>query len=564
MSYIISVAQDLKLSLEEQLLKIRREAEEKETQKRAVMAGLGYLNLTAAPIQIESLKLVTEEEARRLMVAPFQFKQKEIALAALDPRSKGVPELIKKLEGEGYQVKLFIVSSASLIHILSFYKFLPQQTEEITGKVSIDPKRLEEFSKKLNSLEKIKKEILNFDFKTFPTGQILEVVLSGAMNNRASDIHFETEEKGVRLRLRIDGLLHDVMTNLPHEIYKFLLSRIKLLSNLKLNVSDMPQDGRFTIALDGKEVELRISVIPSEYGETIVMRILDPSAIRITLPQLGLRTDDLAIIQDQLKSPNGMILNTGPTGSGKTTTLYAFLLSKLNPEVKIITIEDPIEYHIEGLEQTQVDPEAGYDFANGLRSIMRQDPDSILVGEVRDKETADIAIQAALTGHLVFSTVHANSASGAIPRLLDLGVKAASIGPSLNLIIAQRLVRKLCENCKEPEKTGADLANKIKRFLSNLPKRVEKKDYEKIQLFKPKGCEKCNNIGYKGRIAIFELLEVGDAVEGLLNSNIGEATILKQALKQGIVMMQQDGILKAITGVTTFEEVEGVTGPLKL
>lgn len=556
------MAQDLKLSLNEQLLKIRREAEEKDAERKAQAGGVNYLNLTQTPVQVEALKLVNEEEARRSMAAPFQFRQKEVALAVLDPKSAGVQAIVKKLQAEGSNVKIFIVSSASLNHILSFYKFVLPPVEEITGKVSIEPKRVEELSKKLTDLEKIKEEISNFDFKNFPTSQILEVVLAGALNNRASDIHFEAEEKGVRLRLRIDGLLHDVLKNLSQDIYRFLVSRIKLLSNLKLNVTDIPQDGRFTIGLTEKEIEVRVSLIPSEFGETIVMRILDPSAIRITLPQLGLRSDDLDIIREQLNSPNGMILNTGPTGSGKTTTLYAFLLTKLSPEVKIITIEDPIEYHLEGIEQTQVDTEAGYDFANGLRSIMRQDPDVILVGEVRDKETSDISIQAALTGHLVFSTVHANSASGAIPRFLDLGVKPASIGPALNLIIAQRLVRKLCENCKIEEKASPEFELKLKKFLSGLPKRVGKAVFDKMKIFKPKGCPKCVGIGYKGRIGVFELLEVGDDLEKIISSSVGEAVILKQALKQGMVTMQQDGILKVISGVTTFDEVEGVTGPI--
>lgn len=557
------MAQDLKLSLQEQLLKIRRQAEEKDSERRAQKAGLGYLNLTQTPVQVDALKLVNEEEARRSNVAPFQFKQKDLAIAVLDPQNSKVKAVAKKLQDQGLQVRLFIVSQSSLEHIWSFYKFFSPPTEEITGKVSISADRLSELSKKLTDLEKIKKEILNYDFKTFPTGQILEVVLAGALNNRASDIHFEVEEKAVRLRLRIDGLLHDVLTNLSHEIYQFLISRIKLLSNLKLNVTDVPQDGRFTVALKEKEVEIRVSIIPSEFGETIVMRLLDPASIRLTLAELGLRKDDLVIIKDELASPNGMILNTGPTGSGKTTTLYAFLLSKLSTEIKIITIEDPIEYHLEGIEQTQVDSEAGYDFAGGLRSIMRQDPDVILVGEVRDKETADISIQAALTGHLVFSTVHANSAAGAVPRFLDLGVKAASIGPSMNLIIAQRLVRKLCENCKTAEKIPAEMELKIKKFLNGLPKRVDRKDYEKIELFKAKGCAQCNNLGYKGRIAVMELLEVGEQMEELISPAITEAAIFKQGLKQGMVTMQQDGILKIISGITTFDEVEGVTGPLR-
>src|SRR3989338_2721750 len=549
-------------SLEEQLLAIRRAAEEKEVEAQAAKLGLTYVNLTAAPIQIDALKLVKEEEARRLRLAPFQFKQKELALAVADPKSASVQRLIQKLSGEGYQVKQFLVTQGSLDHVWKYYKYIPVPTEEITGKVSIEPARLEELTEKLTDLEKVKNEILNFDFKKTSTGQVLEVVLAGALNNRASDIHFETEEKGVRLRYRIDGLLHDVLPNLSADIYKSLLSRIKLLSNLKINVQDAPQDGRFTIALKSKEIELRVSIITSEYGETVVMRVLDPAAIRITMPQLGLRPDDSEVIKAELNEPNGMILNTGPTGSGKTTTLYAFLLSKLSPEIKIITIEDPIEYHLGGLEQTQVDAEAGYDFASGLRSIMRQDPDVILVGEIRDKETSDIAMQAALTGHLVFSTVHANSASGAIPRLIDLGAKPASIGPALNLIIAQRLVRKLCEHCKAAE-NASELDQKIKKFVRQLPKRVDKSQYEKPLMFKPKGCPKCGNIGYKGRVAIFELMTVGGDVESLITSSVGEAVILRQALKQGMVTMQQDGILKVISGITTFDEVESVTGPIK-
>lgn len=557
------MAQDLKIGLDDQLAKIRREAEERDVEKKAIAAGLPYLNLSTAPIQIDSLKLLTEEEARRYLVAPFQVKSKDVALAVVDPQSNGAKRVMKKLQELGYVTKLFVVSKSALNHAWSFYKYIPPPTEEITGKVTIAEKRMAELTAKLTDLEKVKEEISDFDFKKLPTGQILEIVLAGALNNRASDIHFESEEKGIRIRYRVDGLLHDVFTGLSHDVYRFLVSRIKLLSNLKLNVTDSPQDGRFTIALKDKEIELRVSTIPSEFGETIVIRVLDPSAIRISLSQLGLRDDDLVIIKNSLAKPNGMVLNTGPTGSGKTTTLYAFLLAKLSPEIKIITIEDPIEYHLGGVEQTQVDTEANYDFAGGLRSIMRQDPDVILVGEVRDKETAEISIQAALTGHLVFSTIHANSAAGAIPRFLDLDIKPASIGPALDLIIAQRLVRRLCPDCRVHEEPGVDIKSKIKKLLAELPKRVDKSKYEKIETFKPKGCKKCGGIGYKGRVAIFELLEVGDPIEEMVTPAITESAILKQAIKQGMVTMQEDGVLKVISGLTTFDEVEGVTGPLK-
>jgi len=291
---------------------------------------------------------------------------------------------------------------------------------------------------------------------------------------------------------------------------------------------------------------------------------LDPDAISLSMAQLGFRADDLKIVEVELKRPNGMILNTGPTGSGKTTTLYAFLKAKSSPDSKIITIEDPIEYHLNGIEQTQVDPEADYTFANGLKSMMRQDPDIILIGEIRDKETAEIAIQASLTGHLVFSTVHANRASGAIPRLEDLGVKATSIGPAMNLIIAQRLIKRLCVDCKKKSKVDADLKKKLEKFVSNLPARVNKADYKDFNIFEPVGCDKCGGVGYKGRVGIYELLKITKEIEDILTKGGGEIQIEEFAKeKEGMVDMQADGILKVIQGLTTFDEVEKITGPLE-
>jgi type IV pilus assembly protein PilB len=548
---------------EELLVKLRREGEEREAQRKASKFGVPYFDVSSTPIQVDALSLISEEEARRLRVGPFQFRVQEAAVAVFDPESPAVKKFVEKLNAEGTKTKIFAASLTSLEHIWAGYKYVAKKAPEITGRVTIEQRRFEELYKKLTDLEKVKKEISGFDFKTFSAGQLLEVVIAGALSNRASDIHLEAEEKDVRLRYRIDGLLHDVVPQFSKEFYPLLVSRIKLLSNLKLNVTDQPQDGRFTINIENKEVEVRVSIIPSEFGETIVMRVLDPAAIKLRLSDLGLRKDDLEIIERELRAPNGMILNTGPTGSGKTTTLYAFLLHKQIPEIKIITIEDPIEYRLEDIEQTQVNPEAGYTFANGLRSIMRQDPDVILVGEIRDAETGGIAIQAALTGHLVFSTVHANSASGAIPRLLDLKVKPASIGPSLNLVIAQRLVRRLCRHCKISEKIGADLKKNIEKFFSVLPKRVDRGEYQEIQLFKPQGCSQCNNLGYKGRVAIFELMEVGDEMEKMITPQVFESALHHQALKQGMVTMQEDGILKVISGMTTFDEVEAVSGPIK-
>ena len=321
-------------------------------------------------------------------------------------------------------------------------------------------------------------------------------MFAGALAVHASDIHTEAGEKSSKIRFRVDGLLHDVYDNLPLIFYASFVSRVKLLSEMKINVRNEAQDGRFTINLAGKDIEMRVSVIPAEFGETIVMRVLDPSATMVGLPSLGLRADNLVIVKKALDRPNGLILNTGPTGSGKTTTLYAFLRSLNSPEMKIITLEDPIEYRIEGIEQTQVDEDAGYTFANGLRAIVRQDPDVILVGEIRDLETADIAMQSALTGHLVLSTLHTNDAVGAVPRLINLGVKAVSIGPALALVIAQRLVRVLCPECKKPMPIDDAMAANIKKLLDRLPAQVDRKPYENPTFFAPVGCPKCNGLGF--------------------------------------------------------------------
>jgi len=353
------------------------------------------------------------------------------------------------------------------------------------------------------------------------------------------------------------------MTDLDKKIYQYLVSRIKLLANLKINVGDKAQDGRITMGMGDKDIELRVAIAPSEFGEVIVMRVLDPAAISLTLPQLGFREDDLEIVKVELKRPNGMILNTGPTGSGKTTTLYAFLKYINSPDSKIITIEDPIEYHLEGIEQTQVDPDADYTFVNGLRSMMRQDPDIILIGEIRDKETSEIAIQASLTGHLVFSTVHANRASGAIPRLEDLGVKNTSIGPAMNLIIAQRLIKKLCPDCKQKAVIANEMKQSLEKFVAKLPARVNKENYKDLNIFKAVGCDKCSGIGYKGRVAIYELLKIDKEIESVLMKGGGEIEIDELSRKAGMVTMQEDGILKIIQGLTTFEEVEKITGPLE-
>ena len=568
--------------IKDKLSQMHREAEERDAKRRADKSGYPYSDLSTAPINIEALKLIPEESAKRAKIAAIELKEKKIALVAFDPDDSGAKTIIEKLKSEGYLPSIFVVSLAGLNHVWSFYKFVLEKPEEITGRINIEEKKLVELKNTLTSLEDIKTSVQKFNSELGYAGEILEIVLGGALANRASDIHFESTKNEVKLRLRIDGLLHDVFGEIKKDIYLHLISRIKLLSGLKLNIHDEPQDGRFTIKFPEKEIEVRVVVAPSEFGEVVVMRLLDPEVINLSLADLGIRGDDLEIIKNELKRPNGMILNTGPTGSGKTTTLYAFLKYKKTSEIKVITIEDPIEYHLEGIEQTQVDEEAGYTFSNGLRSLMRQDPDVILVGEIRDKETGEIAVQAALTGHLVFSTLHANEAAGAIPRLLDLGVKSSSIGPALNLVIAQRLVRRLCSNCKIPQEVDEILRKKIEKFLGHLPKRINREKFKEIKIFKASGCDKCNNTGYHGRIGIYELLlndpeyekllidpknaslSSHKTLEELIKQEAGESYIKKFAIEQGMATMQQDGILKIISGITTFEEVEGMTGVIRL
>lgn len=546
------------------LKQMEREAEERDAQRRAKKSGHPYLDVKKTPISIEALALVPEEEAKnaKMAVLAIRHQKQEAVVVAFDPQSKTFLKAIEKLQAKNYKLDIRVASLSSLSHIWGFYKFVSKEAEHITGSIEIAQKKLLELQKKLTSLEDVKNVLKEASAGAAFTSDLLEIILAGALANRASDIHLEPEEEFIKLRFRIDGLLHDVFSELKKNIYLYILSRVKLLSELKLNVHDEAQDGRFAIKFPQKEIEVRVAVAPAEFGEVAVMRLLDPDVISLSLSDLGLREDDSVIVENELKKPNGMILNTGPTGSGKTTTLYAFLKHKQTPEVKIITIEDPIEYQLPGIEQTQVDEESGYTFQNGLRSLMRQDPDIILVGEIRDKETAEISIQAALTGHLVFSTVHANEAAGAIPRLLDLGVRSSSIGPALNLIIAQRLVRRLCGKCKTESKLSDDLARKIKKFVDNLPSRVSRDKFKKPSIYEPRGCSECNGVGFKGRVGIYELLLIGPEMEELIDKETNEASLQEYALKREMVTVQADGILKAINGITTFEEIESATGPL--
>jgi type II secretory ATPase GspE/PulE/Tfp pilus assembly ATPase PilB-like protein len=382
--------------------------------------------------------------------------------------------------------------------------------------------------------------------------EAIELIFEGAISIKASDIHLEPEEKNIRLRFRMDGVLQNVF-DFEKKDYPTILNRLKLMAEMKINIHDAPQDGRITLKSKDVDIEVRVSVLPGAYGESIVMRLLDPRTLKKDLEELGMRPELLEQIKKQLAKTTGSILTTGPTGSGKTTTLYAFLNFVNKPGIKIITIEDPIEYHIKGISQTQVESEKGYTFANGLRSIVRQDPDIILVGEIRDVETTEIAMHAALTGHLVFSTLHTNDAAGTIPRLIDMGAKPQIIAPAINMAMAQRLVRKLCEKCKEKTEASAEEIERIKTALKNL-------EENKITIYKAKGCENCNLTGYQGRIGIFEAFSIDDEIEKIILKSPAIIEIKELIIKKGMITMLQDGYLKVIEGIIDMAEIERVLG----
>ncbi|MDD5144590.1 MAG: GspE/PulE family protein [Candidatus Pacebacteria bacterium] len=426
--------------------------------------------------------------------------------------------------------------------------------------LSFSPEKIKLLKKEIQDIFSLKKSVEEAVNKN--TSEAVESIFFGAIGLGASDVHIEPEGGSAKIRLRMDGILHDVI-ELQEKIQRDLLARIKLLAGMKLNVNDRPQDGRFSIFLEESEkekisVEVRVSTLPAEFGEATVMRILNPKSL-ISLEELGLRKDLYELFVKEIHKPNGMIIITGPTGSGKTTTLYAFLNKIKSTETKIITIEDPIEYHLNGISQTQVNPSQGYDFASGLQSIMRQDPDVILVGEIRDPKTCQISIQAALTGHLVFSTLHTNDAAGTVSRLISLEGDVKNIGPAINLAVAQRLVRKVCKKCSRQRTLSAEELKKIKNTLpENLQNEYKLNPLSKISEIK--GCENCNNTGYKGRVGIFEAIVFNDEIEKFILENPSIAAFKEKVVKEGMTTMKQDGFVKVLEGVTTIEEVEKTTG----
>ncbi|MES2471050.1 MAG: GspE/PulE family protein [Patescibacteria group bacterium] len=536
---------------------LRRKEEEDLVRTLAPKYGVEYIDLSATPVNTDALRLVDESKAREAKLAPFSLVDKHVKLAMRIPDDEKAHAIAKELSAKGFEIAPFIVSTASLEKAWKSYKDLSFAIETKAGSLEISNDEVSAIidqAKSLPTIQSILQNTLSMK-RSFRVSRILETILAGALAIGASDVHIEPEEGEVRLRYRLDGVLTDVL-NFDHDTYKLLLSRVKLLSGLKLNIKQEPQDGRFSIKLALGDIEIRTSMLPGAYSESIVLRVLNPKSISTPLEELGIPPKLLSVILEAIDKPNGMLLTTGPTGSGKTTTLYALLKKIHEPTIKIITIEDPIEYHLPGITQTQTN-DKGYNFLEGLRSALRQDPDVIMVGEIRDNETAAIAINSALTGHLVFSTLHTNNAAGAFPRLIDLGINPRVITSAVTIALAQRLVRRLCPACKK-EKL---LEGEEKRVIDNVLAKIVDRSLipeNTTKIWEPVGCEKCNKSGFKGRIGIYEGIIVNKTLEETIESSPSERSVAEIARPQGILNMEEDGITKILQGHTSLAELKRV------
>ncbi len=530
---------------------LNRKMQEQEAQVQARSLSLPYIDLHSFPVDLSVLGIFTEEEAKEMGAVPFYKDLTDLRIGTTHPQHALLLEKVAELSKKN-KVSLYFISKMSLAQTLRFYSKvvrLKAVTEEV-----VRVEKQQDYKPILKNLQSEDEQ------KKLSATQLLEIVFGASMAYKSSDIHLEPEEHFVKLRFRVDGVLQDIL-HISTALHRPIITRVKILSKLKLNVENVPQDGRITFYYLGKPIDVRISTLPSAYGEELVMRLLGTGAVNLKLKDLGFRPEAQSIVDKALQKPHGMIITTGPTGSGKTTTLYAFLNELNEPGVKIITLEDPVEYKLEGIVQTPIDHSVDFNFAKGLRAILRQDPDIVMVGEIRDQETAETAMQAALTGHMVLSTLHTNDAAGAIPRLLNMGIKPFVVAPALSIVMAQRLVRKLCQSCKKEAKLAPHVLEKITFLLNKLPKSANIALPKIFQFYHSEGCEKCGGVGYLGRIGVYEVLENTESVQKLiLAENTSMAEFKKTAVAQGMVTMVQDGLLKALEGITDVEEVFRVAG----
>lgn len=514
---------------------------EKIARAKGEIYNIPFVNLLETGTVPEVLELIPRQVAEQYQLFPFSISddKKTLSVAFADPLNITVVNFIE--EKTDKTVKTFIALPDDIQKAIK-EKYSSDLTAQVSGAL-----------KEISGDGQVKQDIVLEDkgktIRKENISNIVKLILEFAISYRASDVHIEPQENSSRIRYRIDGILHEKLS-LPKTIHEALISRIKVLSDMKIDEKRLPQDGRFSFRANGQEVDLRVSTLPTVFGEKVVMRLLKKSGGVPTLQELGLRGRALKDLQEAILRPHGIILICGPTGSGKTTTLYS-VLSKINTlKVNIVTLEDPVEYKIAGVNQVQINPAAGLTFASGLRSFLRQDPNIIMVGEIRDSETTDLAIQASLTGHLVFSTIHTKSASQAIPRLLDMGAEPFLLASTITAVVAQRICRRVCQSCKQTYEPTPAVSQDIKNILGNLLP-----SGQKFVLTKGAGCLECNNTGYFGRIGIYEVLSVSDKIARLIMEKSAAIDVEKVAVEEGMITLKQDGYLKVIEGVTTIEEV---------
>ncbi len=535
------------LRAEDLLLQHNLVAETEIAKVKAELLKVDYVDVGATTITPEALNILPEAVAMKYLVLPFAIDKQEGVLSVVmaNPVDLQALEFIEKKTG--MKIKPHLGEKSRLekeIRNRYAQSLSSEVTEALKDTAAARPER------KLEAAE-----LAGGMIREAPVAKIVSTILEFAIKARASDVHIEPLEKKTRVRYRIDGIMYEKLV-LPRSVHDNVISRIKILSKMKIDEKRLPQDGRFNFRAGEEEVDLRVSSMPSVYGEKIVMRLLKKAMKVPDLPELGLRGRALTNLQASIRVPHGIVLVTGPTGSGKTTTLYS-VLSKINtPKVNIMTLEDPVEYQIAGITQVQVHAQAGLTFASGLRSFLRQDPDIIMVGEVRDKETAELAIQAALTGHLVFSTLHTNSAAGALPRLIDMDAETFLLASSMTCVVGQRVTRKVCDHCRQEYVPPQEVVEDIKQVLGRLLDSFMKaKNMKELKLYKGGKCLECNDTGYSGRVGIFEVLPVSEKIGRLILERSPSSKIEAQAREDGMITMKQDGYLKALEGVTSLEEV---------
>lgn len=532
--------------------------EEDVAKARAAFLNLPYVDLRSVNIPQNVLTIIPEESRNFYHMIPYELKGTDLKVALEDPTHIQALEALEFLgQKANYEIHIYLGSHSSIGSALKGSKNL----SVVVGSALEDIQKTQEIEQAatLDLHENQPKSANEAAAEDAPIIKIVDVILSNAIEAGASDIHIEPSENDVRVRYRIDGILHTSL-RLPRNVLNAIVSRVKILSNLKIEEQRLPQDGRFHAEFGKSSVDLRVSTLPLMYGEKIVMRILDKTTSVPTLEQLGLRGKGLEWVLENIKKTHGVFLITGPTGSGKSTTLYSILTLRNTNDVNIVTLEDPVEYFITGVNQSQINPDIGLTFASGLRSILRQDPNIVMVGEIRDEETAELAIHAALTGHLVFSTLHTNNAVGAIPRLSNMGIEQFLLSASVNLIMAQRLVRKLCDTCKKETEIKPLIRKEIDEAMKNVPKEyLDKIDPKNYKMYEPVGCKECGDIGYKGRMGIFEVMPMLNEFQEILFAKRPAYEIYELTAKFGMINMKQDGIVKVLRGETTMDEIIRVT-----